>query len=315
MNISVDVLLNNHPKNKVRRSMKTADLITSYLNNEMTPEQERQFLLSVAASDSMRLSLKSHVMLDRIVTNQVQHTHVPESLRNAIFTQMAVSMPASAPAANPAASPHAPSSDAMRGGWRFFDGTSSWFGRGALVALFTLAGFAAGYLAHPEIEEKPTAASHSAPAQSMQRNDNLVPSVLTQAPPVVTDAQAAAEGAVVAETIPDGGSQQEVEAARATGTIRTAVRPQDVNRRVQLPEASGSVSSGQPAHQVLPSSPLDPSNRVRRTPSYVPKPEAGRTLADSASHVGAQPVNADVRAIIRKSEKSDSNKDSQERIP
>jgi len=69
--------------------MNTADLITAYLNNEMTPEQERQFLLSVAASDQLRLALKSHVMLDRIVLREAQEIQVPVALRSAILARAA----------------------------------------------------------------------------------------------------------------------------------------------------------------------------------------------------------------------------------
>ena len=56
--------------------MNTADLITSFFNNEMSPDQERQFLLSVASSDSLRLGLKSHVMLDKILQEQSNQSRV-----------------------------------------------------------------------------------------------------------------------------------------------------------------------------------------------------------------------------------------------
>jgi hypothetical protein len=144
--------------------MKTADLITSYLNNEMSPEQERQFLLSVAASDSLRLSLKSHVMLDKIVTNQIQHAHVPENVRNVIFSQMhaSVSGGGSVGAAASAAGADATEGASLLG--RFLNGAAGRFGRGALVALLTVGGFAAGYLTHSELAPVSPSVVAAAPA-------------------------------------------------------------------------------------------------------------------------------------------------------
>lgn len=65
--------------------MATADLITDFLSNDMSPERERQFLLSVAASDALRLELKSHLMVDRILVDRVQTARVPETVRSTIF--------------------------------------------------------------------------------------------------------------------------------------------------------------------------------------------------------------------------------------
>lgn len=70
--------------------MNTADLITSFFNNEMSPDQERQFLLSVASSDSLRLGLKSHVMLDKILQEQSNQSRVSSQVRMNIMKQAAV---------------------------------------------------------------------------------------------------------------------------------------------------------------------------------------------------------------------------------
>lgn len=70
--------------------MNTADLITSFFNNEMSPDQERQFLLSVASSDSLRLGLKSHVMLDKILQEQSNRSRVSAEVRMNIMKQAAV---------------------------------------------------------------------------------------------------------------------------------------------------------------------------------------------------------------------------------
>lgn len=70
--------------------MNTADLITSFFNNEMSPEQERQFLVSVASSDSLRLGLKSHVMLDKILQDQSASSRVSPETRGTIMREAAI---------------------------------------------------------------------------------------------------------------------------------------------------------------------------------------------------------------------------------
>lgn len=177
--------------------MKTADLITSYLNNEMTPEQERQFLLSVAASDSLRLSLKSHVMLDKIVTNQIQRAHVPESVRESIFTEMRSSVGGSAPVGAAAASGAEVAETAGFSAVGRLLNNAAWrFGRGALVGLLVVGGFAAGYLTRSEIVPAATPATVSAPVED--RAVSGVPAAPTPAPVVESPSSSQEEGAAIA---------------------------------------------------------------------------------------------------------------------
>ncbi len=70
--------------------MNSADLITSFFNNELSPDQERQFLVSVASSDSMRLGLKSHVMLDKILIEENQQVEISPAIRRSILKEAAV---------------------------------------------------------------------------------------------------------------------------------------------------------------------------------------------------------------------------------
>jgi hypothetical protein len=85
--------------------MATADLITDFLGNEMSPERERQFLLSVAASDALRLELKSHLMVDRILVDRVQTARVPETVRSTIFAAAGVATGHAAPEAPTSSAP------------------------------------------------------------------------------------------------------------------------------------------------------------------------------------------------------------------
>lgn len=70
--------------------MNSADILTSFFNNELSPEQERQFLLSVASSDAMRLDLKSHVMLDKMLGEDSRAANVSPEVRKTILKQAAV---------------------------------------------------------------------------------------------------------------------------------------------------------------------------------------------------------------------------------
>lgn len=125
--------------------MNTADLITSFFNNELSPDQERQFLLSVAASDSMRLGLKSHVMLDRIFTGQAQSVYVPETVKSAIFAEADAVLAQTSPRAKTS-----PSVPPRAGAGRSF---FSSLGIGVVATVMTVAGFSAGYFTRSELSE------------------------------------------------------------------------------------------------------------------------------------------------------------------
>ncbi len=70
--------------------MHSADIISSFFNNELSPEQERQFLLSVASSDSLRLGLKSHVMLDKMLVEDTRTANPSTEVRRTILTKAAL---------------------------------------------------------------------------------------------------------------------------------------------------------------------------------------------------------------------------------
>lgn len=131
--------------------MNTADLITSFFNNELNPEQERQFLLTVAASDSMRLGLKSHVMLDRILADRAKEIHVPDSVRNVIFAEAGAMFAGTTSAPPPSESP-IPQSGSGRFRWGLRGGPVRNIGTGLLAVTLALVGFGAGYVTHFELD-------------------------------------------------------------------------------------------------------------------------------------------------------------------
>lgn len=134
--------------------MNTADIITSFFNNELSAEQERQFLLSVAASDSMRLGLKSHVMLDKILADNASDLHISDSVRSTIFAE------AESVLANNTAGDGA-SAIGGRGSGGWWQGVRAAFSAkvaagGVAVAL---AGFGLGYATHSQLADPSVASS------------------------------------------------------------------------------------------------------------------------------------------------------------
>lgn len=266
--------------------MKTADLITSFLSNEMTADQERQFLLSVAASDSMRLSLKSHVMLDRIAANQLQRAEVPVSVREAIFAQMSASMAEPAPS-NPAAERPMP-----RSGGQGTRGFLQKFGTQALVMVLTAGGFVAGYLTgsdQPETAQAPAQQVQSAPVVTAEVPAS--PSVKTGEASAAPQTGLAAESPVPAET----GNLATYSEPSVREQSRSGLRNgrSSAGTSVRLKERSGTA--------VDLSNPLEPAGGVKPPAAAASTAAAGEVAPpDTLNNGGVQP-SASVQMSIRKS--------------
>ena len=68
--------------------MNNFDRVYSFFNNEMTLDQEREFLISVASKDSLRREIKSQVLLDCILQNYLINTNIDEQVRSNIFNKL-----------------------------------------------------------------------------------------------------------------------------------------------------------------------------------------------------------------------------------
>lgn len=184
--------------------MATADLISSFLSNEMSPDRERQFLLSVAASDSLRLELKSHMVLDRVLLGRAQRARVPDAVRQAIFTEAGASDGSSA---RPIST--GPVSVSSRRGF-----LSRWGGRIAtILAAFTCfgAGYYAGELGTPAATSRASSLSPAVPRTTAPAAGARVATPTTSA----TEPNAA--------PVSTSGSEQRT-AARVASTQRNPVR-------------------------------------------------------------------------------------------
>jgi len=153
--------------------MNSADLITSFFNNELSPEQERQFLLTVASSDSMRLGLKSHVMLDRILQEENQEMAVAPVTRRTILREAAaVAALAGGGAQQAAAAERSEPSGPTGSGLRF----PAW-GATALSLLVAVGSFFAGFTLGESSEDDPLAAAGT-PAEQVATTAQVDPTTL-----------------------------------------------------------------------------------------------------------------------------------------
>ncbi|HVK39185.1 MAG TPA: hypothetical protein VNA88_11665 [Candidatus Kapabacteria bacterium] len=149
----------------------------------MSPERERQFLLSVAASDALRLELKSHLMVDRILVDRVQSARVSETVRSTIFTAAGVSTGHAAPDAPSSSAPAADRAPAPRSS--FFSRLS---GRVTLVAA-ACAFFGAGYFVGNGGDALPAdgGVQTSATVATSPATSGIKTDVAAEAPRIVTE--------------------------------------------------------------------------------------------------------------------------------
>lgn len=155
--------------------MTTHDPINAYLSNEMTPDQERQFLISVASSDSLRRALKSEVMIERMITREEREMTVPHTLRSAILAEAGVI--AAAPTLPKSESPTAPQHSTPKGFRRWLAGGS-----------IGVAGVLAGLLLSPIIvPQSPQSTVPVASAPVLAMPPTVVPVPVPSAPQVVVE--------------------------------------------------------------------------------------------------------------------------------
>lgn len=65
--------------------------ISSYIDNELTAEQEQEFLISLAASDGLRKSFRSELVLKKVLHRDELATTPPRRLRGAVFATLGLS--------------------------------------------------------------------------------------------------------------------------------------------------------------------------------------------------------------------------------
>jgi hypothetical protein len=76
------------------------DLISSYIDNELTAVQEQEFLISLAANDNLRSSFRTELTLKNIVHRDESLITPPRALRASVFAAIGLSAAAAPDAAN-----------------------------------------------------------------------------------------------------------------------------------------------------------------------------------------------------------------------
>jgi hypothetical protein len=91
--------------------MTNDERISSYIDNELSSEQEQEFLISLAASDGLRKSFRSELVMKKVVRRDEMLTNPPREMRAAVFATLGLSAASalSASKANAATSSPAPS--------------------------------------------------------------------------------------------------------------------------------------------------------------------------------------------------------------
>ena len=80
--------------------------ISAYIDNELTAEQEQEFLISLAASNGLRTSFRSELVLKKVLHRDEAVTNPPRKLRTAVFASLGLAgADMAAPKAD--AAPHA----------------------------------------------------------------------------------------------------------------------------------------------------------------------------------------------------------------
>jgi negative regulator of sigma E activity len=65
--------------------------ISSYIDNEFSSEQEQEFLISLAASEGLRKSFRSELVLKKVLHHDEAAMNPPRKLRGAVFATLGLS--------------------------------------------------------------------------------------------------------------------------------------------------------------------------------------------------------------------------------
>ena len=80
--------------------------ISSYIDNELSGEQEQEFLISLAASDGLRKSFRSELILKNVLHRDGAVTEPPRKMRSAIFATLGLGIAGAATATKANAAQH-----------------------------------------------------------------------------------------------------------------------------------------------------------------------------------------------------------------
>jgi len=144
--------------------------ISAYIDNELSLEQEQEFLISLAASDGLRKSFRSELVLKKVLHRDEAVTNPPRKLRTAVFATLGVAAASELTASN--ANAASANSAATHSGAMASKGFIKALFATKMNALVTAAGISvsalAGYGVHAVVNPVPTHVTHIvAPAKQV----------------------------------------------------------------------------------------------------------------------------------------------------
>lgn len=169
------------------------DLISSYIDNELTAAQEQEFLISLAANDNLRSSFRTELTLKNIVHRDESLITPPRALRASVFA--AIGLAAAAPESAEAAMQSAPASTSTTVATRSSTFFKTLFAT-KMNALFTTLGLSVatlvGFIGHDVIMDEPVATptvqtnnavpASNAPATTIESRQTTQPEIAQEKP-------------------------------------------------------------------------------------------------------------------------------------
>ncbi|HEY3876224.1 MAG TPA: hypothetical protein VGM92_12165 [Candidatus Kapabacteria bacterium] len=89
--------------------------ISAYIDNELNGDQEQEFLISLAASEGLRKSFRSELVLKNMLHRDEAGTNPPRRLRGAVFTALGLGMASAIGATKASAAESQPVAAVSRG--------------------------------------------------------------------------------------------------------------------------------------------------------------------------------------------------------
>lgn len=142
--------------------------ISSYIDNELSMDQEQEFLISLAANEGLRKSFRSELVLKKVLHRDEATTNPPRRLRGALFATLGLGAASLAPQKSNAAQQIA--GNASRGLVKTFFATK-------MTTLATVAGISASALIGYGVRSVVTPSS--APAVVHQSVPNASPTIIS----------------------------------------------------------------------------------------------------------------------------------------
>lgn len=211
----------------MNKNMTNHDRISSYIDNELSMEQEQDFLISLASSDSLRKSFRSELVLKNVIHRDDVLTEPSRDMRPAILGAIGIATVAATADTSSAAV-------ATKAGSSIFKSMFATKIHALVTASLITASALAGYGVRTAISEGPapaaakTATVKMTPAGPLTEPQTLElqqPATLSEVP--VSHESAPAKAAIAKSAVkkPSGSTQQTSTPINVSGSGAVSVQP------------------------------------------------------------------------------------------